>query len=105
MKYSPAYAFELYGAPGIMNQWAGRFHRIGGASAVIRLVVMEGSPEEHIAHRLEKRMREHAKVIEKGVVEKGMMDALGKEESPAEFLKRWREAAKCAVDADEYGVV
>lgn len=104
-KFSPAYAVELYGSPGIMEQWGGRFHRVGGEAshAVVRLLVLAGSAEEGIARRLTKRLREAKRAMPQGVVAGQMSDALDEKESQADILKRWQEEAKNDLEADEYG--
>jgi superfamily II DNA or RNA helicase len=105
-KFSPSYCAELYSAPGIMGQWAGRFHRVGGESdkPVVRFVVLEGTEEEIIARTLERRMKEHGKVVPKGLVDKAIIEAMEEDnETPAQFLKRIRAAvAKGTVEEDAY---
>lgn len=103
-KFSPATFVELYGAPGIMGQAAGRFHRVGGESTTpyVRFAILEGTEEERIASTLERRMKEHGKVMARGHIDAAIIDALEEEtETPGEFLKRIRAAMNATAKDDD----
>lgn len=104
-KFCPGYFAELYSAPGIIAQAAGRFHRVGGehATAIIRFPILEGSGEEAIADSLERRLRDFGKVVKRGHIDDAIVGALETDDTPEAYMKRIREATANAHEEDVYG--
>ncbi len=101
--YTTSAIVELYWQPKVMIQVLGRLHRwTSKKKGRCEILVVEGTIEEKIAHVVSQKMKDMKQVLEHGMSDEQLDDALSNELSDDEFLAQLRAAAASRYEDDEY---
>jgi SWI/SNF-related matrix-associated actin-dependent regulator 1 of chromatin subfamily A len=95
---------ELYWTPAVMIQAFGRFSRLSGTMpSRILMLVLEGSQDEIIAHKLLEKTQDITSVIDAGHAEAGLDSALAEAEDidEEEFLAGLKAAAMSMITEED----
>ncbi len=85
--YSDVLVGELYWVPAVVEQFLGRFHRLGSAHAVkVEILVLAKTPDERMAQTLERRLTQINSVLRSGTLAEKLEASLKADMSFEDFL-------------------
>lgn len=101
IKFTRVTFAELYWQPKTMVQTLGRFSRLSSTEpCTVRLVVLESSLDEVIAHSLMQKFNEAQKIVKASTADEKMTEALEIKMSDEDFFAEMRRAAESLYDEE-----